>query len=149
MSFKEYLKETLGESPLKDAKGIVRILSPRSDGYDEAIDANDISLRQFVNDPQIAVHENGKATIIGSGQSDKIGVFATNDGKEIIIVSVNPRMGYVGIEAFDENMEKLGEVFLQNESDVAEASKSMGVEDITDEHPQDIAEFLYNNYLGY
>lgn len=67
---------------------------------------------------------------ISAGSSDDVGVF--REGDETFVLSVNRRIGYVGLQAFKGGQD-YGDVFLQNDWEIREAlgPRGLDLQDVT------------------
>jgi len=62
--------------------------------------------------PPLVIEYKGKRAPISAGYGDDIEVF--RDSNDFVILTTRENLGYAGIEVFDENLTKIGEVFIQN-----------------------------------
>jgi hypothetical protein len=79
--------------------------------------------------------------ILSAGDSDSLEFY--REGNEVIALSLNTRLGYCGIQVYDETMgEQIGELFVQTDYEIADILGRKGV----DLAPMTIAKRLYAHF---
>ena len=87
------------------------LISIRDTEYFPTAERNSLCLRQYYNYPWLFII-NDKAAILPSGEDDHIEFFSEDD--EVILLTINHRMGYAGLDVYDQDLESVGMVFFQN-----------------------------------
>lgn len=78
------------------------------------LDWNDDRSHGYYNPPAILVYRNMEV-VIGNGTSDNVHLFA--DGQYIVLLTINERHGYAGINVYNSQLEEAGDCFMQQDWD--------------------------------
>jgi hypothetical protein len=100
----------------------------------EKLSWDDDRAQGYYNPPYILTY-NGMEVVIGAGSSDTLNLF--EDGQYIVLLTINTRHDYAGVNVYNAHLEEIGDCFFQSDYDF------MAMMDIDDPYR------AINKFFGY